>query len=142
MSHSRNKLTRQDVFNKVWRHYVIEGQPFAVGADEDGYPIPVVKTTMGEKSPMALVDKLPLNQHVDVAFLTGLQSAHQKATNFVFDNVNTHRVLNFYARAHRRVFRRTMKYFLIAFAMEYNLTIPSETAIDPVDIKLAAKNKR
>lgn len=143
MSHAKNKLTRQDVFNRVWRHYIVEGQPFAAAnIGSLPYPEPQINTKDGHKSPMALVSKANLNQHVDVAFLTGLQSAHVKAVNFVFDNVRIELIRNLYARAHRRVFRKTMKYFLIAFAMNYDLTIPSETAINAVDIRLAAKNKR
>lgn len=138
----QNKLTRQDVFNTIWSHYIVEGNPYAVEWTLEGAPAPVTATVMGEKSPMALVDKKRLNPHVDVAFLTGLQVCHNKAANFVFENINLKKVISLYSRAQLRLFRRTMKYFLIAFAMDYDLTIPSENAINPVDIRLAAKNKR
>jgi hypothetical protein len=138
------KFSRQDVFNTVWNHYVVEGRPFAVWpAEEDGYPIATVENAAGDKSPMALVDKKRLNTHVDIAFLTGLQAAHHKAVNFVFDNVeNIYRVKDFYSRAYRRTFRKMMKYFLIHFGIEHSLTIPSEVALTPIEIRLAAKNKR
>ena len=140
----KQKLTRQDIFEIIWRHYVVEGQPYAVDyVAGTKWPEATDKNAKGHMSPNALVGKLPKNQHVDVAFLTGLQAAHHKATNFVFDNItNVEKVKNLYARAHRRVFRKTMKYFLIAFAMGYNLTIPSETATLAYDVRLAAKNKR
>ena len=138
-----NKLTRQDVFTKVWEYFVVEGRPFCVKENEDtGYPEPRMSNANGDKSPMAIIDKMPLNPHVDTAFLVGLQSAHVRATRFVFNNVDIKHVKDFYARAYRRTFRRTMKYYLIAFAMEYDLTIPSEVATRQPALRLAAKNKR
>lgn len=137
-----HKLTRQDVFEKVWNHYVVEGVPYAAEMDNWGV-LPIDEHILGYKSPTSLIGKKGLHAHVDVAFLAELQDAHHKAVNFVFDNVeNIHRVRNVYARAYRRAFRKTMKYFLIAFGIEHSLTIPSETALTPTDIRLAAKNKR
>lgn len=139
-----NKLTRQDAFNIVWRHYIVEGEPYAVqwSLESDNIPMPVKQTPLGEKSPTALLANKPKNPHVDVAFISGLESCHVKASYFVFDNINLAKVVSLYSRAQRRLFRRTMKYFLIAFAMNYDLTIPSETATNAFDIRLAAKNKR
>jgi|ERR1035438_2780575 hypothetical protein len=139
----RQKLSRQQVFEKVWEHYIVEGMPFCVKENDFGYPEPrVTNTVNGTKSPMALMNKVLLNPHVDNAFMVGLQSAHVRATRFVFNNVNVKKVKDFYARAYRRTFRRTMKYFLIAFGMEYDLTIPSEMATRQPALRLAAKNKR
>lgn len=139
----KQKLSRQQVFERVWEHYVVEGLPFCVKENDFGYPEPrMVNTVNGTKSPMALVVKAPLSDHVDSAFLVGLQSAHVKSVRHVFNSVNIKRIKDFYARAYRRVFRKTMKYFLIAFAMEYSLTIPSERASTIPALRLAAKNKR
>ena len=138
----RQKLSRQQVFEIVWNHYVVEGRPFCVKETENGYPESRMSNAQGEKSPMELVRRMPLNPHVDTAFLVGLQSAHVRATRFVFNNVNIKRVKDFYARAYRRTFRRVMKYFLIGHALEYDLTIPNEMATRQPALRLAAKNKR
>src|ERR1035437_3670909 len=138
----RQKLSRQQVFEIVWNHYVVEGRPFCVKETENGYPESRMSNAQGEKSPMELVRRMPLNPHVDTAFLVGLQSAHVRATRFVFNNVNVKCIKDFYSRAYRRTFRRTMKYFLIAFGIEYDLTIPSERAMTVPALRLAAKNKR
>jgi hypothetical protein len=139
----RQRLSRQQVFEIVWNHFIVEGMPFCIKENENGYPEPRMSNTVnGTKSPMALVTRGKLNDHVDTAFLVGLQSAHVRATRFVFNNVNIKRIKDFYSRAYRRTFRRTMKYFLIAFGIEYDLTIPSERAITIPALRLAAKNKR
>lgn len=140
----RNKLSRQNVFDIVWEYYVVEGRPFCVKENEEtGYPEPRMNNTRGDKSPMALVEKAVLHPHVDSAFLIGLQSAHVRAARFVFNNAkNIKRIKDFYSRSYRRTFHKIMKYFLIAFAIEYSLTIPSEIATRQPALRLAAKNKR
>ena len=138
----RNKLSRQEAFEKVWSYYVVEGMPYAVKENERGFPEPRISNTQGYKSPLALLDKVLLHPHVDAEFIQELQSYYMRATRFAFNNVNVKKVRDFYARKYTRAFRKTMKYFLIAFGMNYDLTIPSERAITARSILLAAKNKQ
>lgn len=121
------KHSRQDVFNKVWDHFVVEGRSYAAKWDEFlRMPIPANEDDNNNVSPSALFVRQDLNNHVTKKFLAELENCHTKSFWFAFDDVNYDRIKNMYARRFQRLFRRTMKFFLINFAMQYGLSVTSE----------------
>lgn len=135
-----NKLSRQDVFYKVWSHFVVEGRPYGAfhsPITKDVYPVSL-DTSTGYKSPLVLIRNLAVHPHVTLRFLNDLDSTYYKSFNFVFDGVNTKRIKTPHARRFHRSFRRIMKFFLIHFAMKYNLTVASDIP-NTVHAKKAAR---
>lgn len=158
------KLTRQDVFNRIWHHYIVEGYPYALAFDKrEGAinPHTVIKT---EKymSPIGLL--LPsskytknledvnlfvifnkmrpfVESHVDFDFIRKIDTYYQKTVAFAFEGANFDKIKDFYARKYRRAFRKTLRFYLISFAMNYDLTIPSERPSTVHARKAASKNK-
>ena len=122
-----NKMSRQDVFDKIWNHFVVEGRPYGAAQSQTTKEIiPLSVDKNGPKSPFLLVCMDEVNSHVTKGFLEDLDSMYYKSFKFAFDGVNTKRVRTPYARRFQRLFRRTMKFFLINFAMRYSLTVDSE----------------
>jgi hypothetical protein len=158
------KLTRQDVFNRIWHHYIVEGYPYALSLEKkEGVDNPriVIKSEVN-LSPLGLLlpmskynkrmedvnlyvifDKLRpfLETHVDFEFVHKLENFYEKTVKFAFEGVNLDRVKDFYARKYRRVFRKTLRFYLISFAMTYDLTIPSDRPITVHARKAARTNK-
>jgi hypothetical protein len=130
-----NKLSRQDVFEKVWNHYVVEGNPYAVDDVFKG-------TKSVHPVPSALATRNELSNHVTKTFIRDLDKCHDSSVNFAFSTANFMRIKNLYARRFQRLFRRTMKFYLINFAMTYGLTVDSDIARTVHARKLARKNKK
>lgn len=159
------KLSRQDVFNVVWEHYVVEAQPFSVEVDQKAN-IPFVAYTNdnGQVSPIGVVmsinkTKRQLNNaeelekifnriknmfisHVDFDFFDSFEKAHYNAIKHTYSGINFNKTRNFYARRFTREFRKTFRYYLIGIAMKHGLTIPAERAITKHARLVAAKNKK
>jgi hypothetical protein len=158
------KLTRQDVFNRVWHHYIVEGYPYALGFEKrDGILNPrIVIKTEKHLSPLGLLlpaskynkgleqtnnfvifNKLRpfVESHVDFDFVHKLETFYEKTVKFAFEGVNLDKVRDYYARKYRRAFRKTLRFYLISFAMDYDLTIPGERPITVHARKAARDNK-
>lgn len=135
------RLTRQDVFNYAWEHYIVEGRPYAA-IWNFGFPTPIGETTEGLKSPAALVQNHHLNAHVTKTFLRELNTCHDDSMTFAFSGAVYNRIKNLYARRFQRLFRRTMKFYLINFAMKYGLSVDSEIAHTVHAKKVARKFKK
>lgn len=138
-----NKLSRQDVFEKVWNHYVVEGNPYAV-RNNTFYStfFKLSKEELSHKSPTDLTTRQEMSNHVTKTFMKDLDNCHNSSTDFAFSMANLPRVKNLYARRFQRLFRRTMKFYLINFAMKYGLTVDSEIARSVHAKKIAHKNKK
>lgn len=123
-----SKLSRQDVFNRVWSHFVVEGRPYGVHQNPITKDVtPIAVDGNGPKSPMAIIVPFEdLNTHVTKGFLSDLDSIYYKSVNFAFSSANLARIRTPYARRFQRLYRRTIKFFLINFAMRYGLTVDSE----------------
>ena len=155
------KLTRQDVFNRIWHHYIVEGYPYALSVDKNNTPHIVLKTDK-YMSPIGLIlpsskynkrledvnlfvifNKLRpfLEPHVDFDFIRKVDDFYQKTVAFAFEGVTFKKVRDFYARKYRRAFRKTLRFYLISFAMTYDLTIPSERPATVFAKKAAQQNK-
>lgn len=129
------KLSRQDVFERVWNHYVVEGNPYSVDDVFRG-----TKSTL--PLPSALSTRSEMSNHVTKTFIRDLDKCHDSSVNFAFSTANLIRVRNIYARRFQRLFRRTMKFYLINFAMTYGLTVDSDIARTVHARSIASKNKK
>lgn len=156
-----NKLSRQNVFDTVWEHFIVKGNPYSISLLNNDYPYASYFGHDGNRSPAALFYtgstsenlktesfktfynkiKNKFNKHVDYNFLAALESAHSKTLDFIFEGTNVNLIRNFYARRFRREFRKTLKYYLINTAFQYGLTIPSELPRTPAAKRMAYINK-
>lgn len=156
------KLTRQDVFNRVWHHYIVKGCPYALSFDKNNKnPLVVIKAEE-HMSPIGLIlpaskytkrledvnffvvfNKLRpfVESHVDFDFIDKLNGFYEKTVAFAFEGINVNKIRDFYARKYRRAFRKTLRFYLISFAMNYDLTIPSDRPATIHERKAAQKNK-
>jgi len=146
------KFTKQSMFNKVWNHYVIEGNPYSVKAGTEFLSKGVVnpyyssgtyKSVVGLFIPNSLYSdnledysvtalftllKNRFTKDVSGSFLAELEEIHNSSSYKLYNNINRGKIRNFLARTRLRAFRKNIRYSLIAFAVKHELVIPSERA--------------
>lgn len=147
------KLNKQSIFNKVWYHYVVEGNPYSVIAGKEFFEKGVVNpfyvlgshrssvglfipknlysTNLENYSVTALFTLLKTNFTKDVSgsFLAELEEIHNSSSYKLYNKVKRDRITNFFARSRLRQFRKNIKFSLIAFAVKHELVIPSDRAL-------------
>jgi hypothetical protein len=138
-----SKFNLQQVFNKVWSHFVVEGRPYSVTRDTAFMPDPAIKGDHSTVDPVGLFyDKVKdrsatasdvwpkmrkmFDDTVTADHFRMLQNAHDHAVADSFDSVKSWpHVQSLFSRRYRRAFRTDMKNRLIAFAVNESLIIPS-----------------